>query len=217
MLSHLAAANGQWVTFADIEDLIGPASGHRAATASAMHSAMFRLRRIFTDAELAACLQTGPNGYRLTAAEGQLDSEEMERLARSLRNVDVGGRSALVQHALSLWRGEPFGRLGASYDGLLVASERLKAVFLGLTEMQAEWDIDHGDRLIHLPGLLALVLEHPFHEPFWRLYMLALYRSGQQANAARAYDKCRTALAEVGLEPDGALKELHRAILAGVA
>lgn len=62
--------------------------------------------------------------------------------------------------------------------------------------------------------LTALTGEHPLREQLWRLLMLALYRSGRQAEALAAYRKTRSTLvAELGIEPGAALRELHNRIL----
>jgi class 3 adenylate cyclase len=69
----------------------------------------------------------------------------------------------------------------------------------------------HGEAVAELEGLS---LEHPLRERLRWLHMLALYRSGRQAEALRAYERTRDFLAEeLGIDPSPALKDLHRRIL----
>ena len=82
-------------------------------------------------------------------------------------------------------------------------------------ESRAGADLGLG-RYGELAGELeALCREHPLRERLWELLILALYRSGRQAEALRAYTEIRARLVdELGIEPGQPLRELQARILA---
>ncbi len=148
-------------------------------------------------------LLTLPPGYALRVEPGELDAERFERLAAE-RHFD---------EALGLWRGPPLQEFAASgfADGATTRLEELRLVCL---EQRLEADLEAG-RAAELVGELdALVAEHPLRERLRALQMLALYRSGRQAEALEAYQAARrTLVEELGIEPGRRLRELHRRLL----
>jgi Bacterial transcriptional activator domain len=81
-------------------------------------------------------------------------------------------------------------------------------------ERAIEADLECGRDAELIGELDALVAEHPLHERFRALHILALYRAGRQADALAAYRAAReTLVAELGIEPGAALRDLQRAIL----
>ena len=156
-------------------------------------------------------------GYALGADPGQLDVRRFERLVAEGQAALGGGEAAAAgnrfREALALWRGlaladvldvEPLAREGARLEEL-----RLVAV-----EGRLEADLASGWHAEVAGELERLVSEHPLRERLWRLLMLALYRSGRQADALAAYQRARAVLAgELGLEPGHELQELERAVL----
>jgi DNA-binding SARP family transcriptional activator len=156
-------------------------------------------------------------GYALGADPGQLDVRRFERLLAGGQAALGGGEPVTAgnrfREALALWRGpaladvldvEPLAREGARLGEL-----RLVAV-----EGQLEADLAVGLHGQVAGELEQLVGEYPLRERLWRLLMLALYRSGRQADALAAYRRARTVLAgELGLEPGQELRELERAVL----
>ena len=161
-------------------------------------------------------LRTRPSGYALEVADGELDLEQFERLVAAGRAAfasgDATGAADLLARALALWRGsaldefsEPFARREAA---------RLEELRLGAVEARLEAELAAG-RHVHLVGELeALVAEHPLRERLRTQQMLALYRSGRQAEALAAYQSFRRLLAdELAIEPSPSLKELERRIL----
>ena len=114
----------------------------------------------------------------------------------------------------ALRRGEPLAEF--AYAGFADAERaRLDELTLVATESRADADLGLG-RHGELAGELeALCREHPLRERLWELLILALYRSGRQAEALRAYAEVRDRLAgELGLDPGPALRELQARILA---
>jgi DNA-binding SARP family transcriptional activator len=165
-----------------------------------------------------SAIETTPPGYVIRLAPGQLDLECFERLAedgsRALRHGDAESAAGLLQEALDLCRGEPLADL-ADEPFVRPAIDRLEEMRLAVVEQRFDAELALGRHARLVAELEALVEKHPFHEGFSRRLMLALYRSGRQAEALAAYQQVREALVEeLGLEPTPALRELERAILA---
>ena len=122
--------------------------------------------------------------------------------------------SAALGEALGLRRGEPLAEF--TYAGFFDAERaRLDELILVAIESRAGADLGLG-RHGELAGELeARCREHPLRERLWELLILALYRSGRQAEALRAYTEVRDRLAgELGIDPGPALRELQARILA---
>jgi len=148
-------------------------------------------------------LQTKAPGYLLRVEANQLD------LARFRRLQEDGN----PEDALSLWRGPPLAEF--AYQRFAQADiARLEELHLVCLEERMERDLS-GRRHPELVGELeGLVAEHPLRERLRAQLMLALYRSGRQAEALEAYQAARTALVEaLGIEPTRSLRELEKAIL----
>jgi predicted ATPase/DNA-binding SARP family transcriptional activator len=115
--------------------------------------------------------------------------------------------------ALALWRGDPFAELT---DDTLSRAEaiRLTERHLEIIEMRLRALATLGRSAEALPEIQYRVTQHPLHERFRYLLMLALYQGGRQVEALRAYQEFRTMLGEeVGIEPDVSLKLLEERIL----
>jgi predicted ATPase/DNA-binding SARP family transcriptional activator len=157
-----------------------------------------RLRR-----ELGAhAIVTTASGYRLE--RGEVDADRFEELLAA-RAFD---------EALALWRGQAFGDL--RYEAFVQAEAgRLDELRLACMERRADSELAHGRHAALVSELEALVVEHPLRERLRGQLILALYRSGRQAEALAQYQAARRMLSEdLGLEPSMELKELERMILA---
>ena len=160
----------------------------------------------------ADAIETRAPGYRLRDAT--TDLARFEELADRARDAgDPARRSALLREALGLWRGEPLAEFRrepfATAAGVRIAELRLAALE---RRIDAELELGEHERLV--PELRALVAEEPLREPFRRQLMLALYRSGRQADALAVYrDTRRTLVDELGIEPSHELQALEAAIL----
>ena len=146
---------------------------------------------------------TRPPGYVLRVEPGELDLDRFERLAAE------GDPAA----ALALWRGPALGDV-ANERFAQAESARLDEVRLAALEARIALDLDGGRHAEVVGELDALVSAHPHRERFQAQRMLALYRSGRQADALAAYRQARAALDELGLEPSAELRALERRILA---
>jgi DNA-binding SARP family transcriptional activator len=115
--------------------------------------------------------------------------------------------------ALSLWRGPPLADF--AFERFAQAEiARLEDERLVCLEERIEADLSAGRHAGLVGELDALVGEHPHRERPRGQLMLALYRSGRQAEALEAYQSARSALVEgLGIEPSRQLRELHQAIL----
>jgi predicted ATPase/DNA-binding SARP family transcriptional activator len=156
-------------------------------------------------------------GYALAVDADGLDVWRFERLVREGRDALSRGASGLaadrLSAALDLWRGRALADVS---DGGTLASEalRLDELRIAALEDRIEADLALARHAELVPELRVLVQEQPLRERLWRQLVLALYRSGRQADALAAYREARTLLdRELGLEPTPELQELERAIL----
>jgi DNA-binding SARP family transcriptional activator len=162
-------------------------------------------------------IETQAPGYALRLAPEQLDLHRFEHLAadagRSLESGDPGRAADLLRQALGLWRGTPLADLG--YESFAQpAIGRLEEIRLAAVELRIDAQLTLGAHVQLVAELEQLVAEHPLQERFAQQLMLALYRSGRQAEALDVYRASRKRLVEeFGLEPTAALQALERAIL----
>src|SRR5919204_3457520 len=155
-------------------------------------------------------LVTRSPGYMMRLEPGQLDLEEFERLVADGRAAadggDPGTASALLQQALSLWRGPPLADL-AFEPSTQVEIGRLEELRLAVLEERLDADIALGRDAAIVPELEALVAQHPLRERLGRHLLLALYRSGRQAEALAVYQATRRELVdELGIDPSPELQ-----------
>jgi DNA-binding SARP family transcriptional activator/tetratricopeptide (TPR) repeat protein len=148
-------------------------------------------------------LQSGPRGYRLRVDPGELDAERFEDMVSA-------GQS---EEALALWRGPALADV--AYESFAQAEiARLEELRVAAVEDRVEHDLARGRHGQLVAELEWLVSRHPLHERLRAQLMLALYRSGRQAEALEVYNEGRRLLTdELGLEPGAELAELQRAIL----
>jgi DNA-binding SARP family transcriptional activator len=145
-------------------------------------------------------------GYAIQVSADELDLGRFERL------VEEGGRQRLVE-ALALWRGAPLADFARNRFALPEVG-RLEERRLAVLEERIEADLALGRQAELIPELESLVAEYPLRERLRALQMLALYRSGRQADALEAYQDARRSLVEeLGIEPGRELRELHQTIL----
>ena len=158
---------------------------------------------------------THPPGYLLRIAPGEYDAGDFEELAAQGNRHLAEGRPRAARRdigqALSLWR----GRALAEFDFAATEAERLENLRVAALEDRIEADLALGAHTSVVGELEALVQEHPLRERLVGLLMVALYRSGRQAEALRAYAAARIYLGdELGLDPGPELRRLESCILA---
>ena len=158
-------------------------------------------------------LVTKPPGYLLRIDPLQLDVNRARGLLDDARMALPGERAEKLREALELWRGPPLEEFGFEVfaQGEIARLEELR---LTLLEERIDADIEAGQPGEIVGELEALVGEHPLRERFREQLMLALYRSGRQAEALDAFQEGRRVLVEeLGIEPSPRLQQLHGAIL----
>jgi peptide/nickel transport system substrate-binding protein len=156
-------------------------------------------------------------GYLIRVAPGELDFQRFEELLAEGRGAagdgDFESAAQLLREAGSLWRGRPLADLEFEPFARLEI-ERLEELRLGAIEERVDVELALGRHASLVPELEALVAEHPLRERSRAQLMLALYRSGRQAEALSAYRAAREHLvADLGLEPGPELRALEEAIL----
>lgn len=162
-------------------------------------------------------LLTRGHGYVLEIEPGELDLHTFEWLVRKGRHAAETGNptqaAILLREADSLWRGRPLADL--EFEPFArVEVRRLEDLRLEAVEDRIDADLVLGRHATLCPELEALAAEHPVRERLHAQLMLALYRSGRQAEALEAYQRTRTRLSEeLGLEPGHRLRSLQAQIL----
>ncbi len=177
------------------------------------------LRRELGEGEPAdGLLVTTGRGYVLELTDGELDVERFEALLAQGQDVlakgDAAQASELLRSALALWRGPPLADF-ADHEFAQAAIRRLDERRLVALESRMEADLARGRHGEVMAELRELVASNPLRERLRGQLMLALYRSGRQAEALEVFQDTRRVLAEeVGIEPGAQLKRLQEAILA---
>src|SRR5262245_59356021 len=184
--------------------------------AKVLQNCISALRKELPDG--GAVLRTVGGAYALDVRPDELDRDRFEHaLAKGRAALAAGdGEHAAEQlrAALRLWRGAPlcdFSYESFAQDEIV----RLNELHIAAVEDRIDAELTGGRAEELVPELEALVGRHPLRERLRRQLMLALYRTGRQAEALAAYrDARQTLLGELGIEPSRALQELEKAILA---
>jgi peptide/nickel transport system substrate-binding protein len=198
-----------------IDDLWG-----EAAPPSADHTAevyVARLRRVLRRDFRPEVLLTRPPGYLLDVEPEQVDVLRFSQLVTdgtaAASRGDHEQASALLRAGLALWRGQALADV-TSAPFASAAAARLADQHLIAVERRIEADLQLGRAQDVIPELEGLLSSHPYHEPFHRQLMLALYRSGRQSDALSAFRRARGLLTDdLGIEPGWDLRRMEQAIL----
>jgi predicted ATPase/DNA-binding SARP family transcriptional activator len=184
--------------------------------AGALQGKVSRLRQALEAGEpgSGALLAFRSSGYLLQAGDDALDERRFAALVeRAGATGDPRDRAGLLAEALGLWRGPAL----ADFAGELFAQPaiaRLEEQRLTALEEQAETRLALGEHSLLAGELSELVARHPLRERLRAAHMMALYRSGRQAEAVRSYHELRGKLADdLGLDPGPGLAALYQAML----
>ncbi|MFG1949806.1 BTAD domain-containing putative transcriptional regulator [Micromonospora sp. NPDC048830] len=189
-----------------------------ASARGSLQAYVSRLRRLLDGAGVPAAeiLATRPSGYLLAVPETAVDVTGFERAVRAAHELRDAGRPAdarqVLAEGLTLWR-------GPAYADISVPAVRAEAVRLdegrwSARELAAELDLALGRHAQLADELLAAVAGAPLRERLRGALMLALYRSGRQADALAVYVEGRTLLAEeLGVDPGRELQQLYERVL----
>ena len=155
-----------------------------------------------------------PAGASRASSTPSASSAWSPTAARRWRPAAREDAAAELREALELWRGPPLAEL-ASAPFAPAEIARLEEQHLAALELRVEADLAAGRHAELVGELQQLTREHPWRERLHAQLMLALYRSGRQADALEAYRHAREVLVEeLGIEPGAELHDLHEAILA---
>jgi DNA-binding SARP family transcriptional activator len=170
-------------------------------------------RKLSHGAWQVAVLARRHGGYVLDVTSDHVDLAQFNALTtRAQMSSEPAVTARLLRAAVDLWRGQALAGVHAAYaTNVRTALEERRVS--ALEELyQAELDLGLHTRLV--PQLTAEAAAHPFRERLLRQLMVALYRSGRQVEALRAYREARRLLAkEHGLEPSQALRTLEFRVL----
>jgi DNA-binding SARP family transcriptional activator len=212
LLAALLLREGRTATAAELIDALWGEEPPSQALA-ALRTYASRLRKVLDPGVLVS--ESG--GYAVRGlGEGALDlavAQELAAEAEKARGAGDPGRArAALGRALALWDGEALAGVPGPYaDAQRV---RLEEWRLQLLESRLDMDLEQGCHAEAVSELTALTAEHPLRERLRELLMLALYRSGRQAEALAVYTDTRQLLAdELGVDPRPGLRELQQRIL----
>jgi DNA-binding SARP family transcriptional activator len=177
---------------------------------TSLQNAVSQLRKLLS----AERIVTKAPGYVLRLLDGDgLDTTRVAELVAIARTSEAEARVASLREAETLWHGAPLAEF--TFDSFAQSAiARLEELRLNVIEERIDADLElgrHREVSGELEGLLA---EHPLRERLRSQLMLALYRSGRQADALQVYQGGRRALIEqLGIDPSPTLQRLHGAIL----
>ncbi|MEW2301388.1 BTAD domain-containing putative transcriptional regulator [Streptomyces sp. NPDC006655] len=212
LLAALLLREGRTATAAELIDALwGPEPPSQALAAVRTYAS--RLRKILDPGVLVS--ESG--GYAVRGlGEGALDLTAVQDLAAEAEKArsagDLHRARDVLNRALARWDGEPLAGVPGPYADAQRA--RLEEWRLQLLESRLEMDLEQGCHAEAVSELTALTAAHPLRERLRELLMLALYRSGRQAEALAVYADTRRLLAEeLGVDPRPGLRELQQRIL----
>ncbi|MET8942301.1 BTAD domain-containing putative transcriptional regulator [Streptomyces sp. NPDC004542] len=212
LLAALLLREGRTATAAELIDALWGAEPPSQALA-AVRTYASRLRKVLDPGVLVS--ESG--GYAVRSpGEGALDlaaAQELAAQAEKARNSgDLSQARDVLNQVLALWDGEPLAGVPGPYAD--TQRVRLEEWRLQLLETRLDMDLEQGCHAEAVSELTALTAAHPLRERLRELLMLALYRSGRQAEALAVYADTRRLLAEeLGVDPRPGLKELQQKIL----
>jgi DNA-binding SARP family transcriptional activator len=193
-----------------------------AAAIASVQAYVSQLRRVLEPDRPARTparvLVTQDPGYVLRVADDQVDALRFQMLARRAHNDLAGGQPAAaatrLEDAFALWHGDPLAEFADEPWAVPAMARLTEAHDLATEDRIGAW-LALGRHAEAVAELEAMVETRPLRERRWGQLIVAAYRCGRQADALRAYQRCRTVLAdELGLEPGPELRRLEAAVLA---
>jgi DNA-binding SARP family transcriptional activator/tetratricopeptide (TPR) repeat protein len=174
-----------------------------------LHTYLTRLRKTLP----TTTITRHGNSYQLTTPDTTIDLHHFRHLINTAHaTLDDEQARVLFGQALALWRGEPFAGLDTPWLNSMRAA--VQKEYLAATLDHTDLGLRLGRHTDMLPDLAAQTERFPLDERLAGQYMIALYRSGRQADALRHYHHTRAQLAgELGVDPSAALQDLHHQIL----
>jgi DNA-binding SARP family transcriptional activator/tetratricopeptide (TPR) repeat protein len=216
LLAALLLAANRWVGTPQLIEAIWPDRPPRSA-ASALRTYASALRAALGGTDPAVRIAGRHGGYQLRVPPGELDALVFEELAvrgqKALLDGDAAVAAELLRRALDLWRGRALEDVPAE-AAFAAELARLDELRLAALEACVEARLALGQHADLAAELRAAVTGQPLRERLHGLWMLALYRCGQQAEALAAFRGLRDRLVgELGIEPGPPLQRLQRQFL----
>ena len=185
------------------------------SAAHGLEAYVSRIRQLLTGQ--ATTLVRRGAAYGLELGGALLDADEFERLTEEASQRAAEGAlaesSRLAREALALWKGPALADVALALAGR-AAAERLEEQRLRTFEIRFDADLAIGRHEWLVGELQALVGQNPYRERFVAQLMLALYRSGRQAEALDVYEQTRRRLDyDLGLQPSTELRALSGQIV----
>jgi DNA-binding SARP family transcriptional activator/Tfp pilus assembly protein PilF len=215
LLAVLALHAGEIVGTDRLVEIVW-ADGAPATVYNSIQSHVSNLRRMLGTKTV---IVARPPGYVLDpsvsgpAAE-VTDVLEAERLiARARQATDLAETVSHLRAALDLWRGQSLADVSGTawLDG---QAQRLDRIRLETMHDLIGARLALGEHAQLMPELERLTQQYPLREDLYGQLMLALYRTGRQADALAAYQRLRRTLDDdLGIDPGPELRELYAAIL----
>lgn len=187
-----------------------------ATATKTLQSYVSRVRKALgADGDLR--VESVESGYALRCAPGAVDTSEVDSLVGEAREAagrgELDAAARLLHRAEGCWRGPVLGDL-ADEPFALGEVIRLEELRLSVVEERLEVELARGRHGELVGELEALTGRYPLRERLWAARILALYRSGRQADALRAYQDLRRMLGEeLGIDPSPELRSLEEAVL----
>src|SRR5579864_6927061 len=207
LLAFLLIHAGEVVSTDRLIDALWSGTSPASAT-KVVQGYVSQLRRVLPP----ETIETRASGYVLQAPD--TDAAEFERLLDEAHDQTPAHGAATLRVALALWRGRPYSDV--EYEAWAQAEiGRLEELRLVALEELLDARLRLGEEARVVPELEALIAEHPLRERLRALQMIALYRSGRQAEALESFAQARRRLVdELGIEPGPELQDVQRQILA---
>ncbi len=165
----------------------------------------------------APCIVSNPSGYRIEVGDDDVDVALAQSACASGRRLlddnDPNRAAEVLGHALTRWTSDPLSDL-AAFPFCHAARNRLRELELSIYELRNDALLAAGRHIDLLDTIDEWITSEPWRERLRAQQVLALYRSGRQVDALRAYDAYRDRLVdELGVDPSRDLCELHRDVL----
>jgi len=217
LLAVLLVTPNRVVPTEELQRQLWPDTSRRAAR-KLVQQYVGHLRRALADTD-GAVIRTRPCGYELRARPGELDAERflaaMGAGRRALALGDPVTAARQLSGALGIWRGTAFADV-ADIPAVTVEAARLNECRLIAAEGWICAELATGNCDTVVPEAAALVAANPVRERLSELLMIALYRTGRQADALGVFHHLRRVLREeLGLDPGHGVQSLARTILRG--
>ncbi|MBO0610543.1 AfsR/SARP family transcriptional regulator [Myceligenerans salitolerans] len=203
---------------ATVGEIIDDVWSHEApdSATTQVYGYVSKLRRLLGGSGADVIRRRGP-GYLLSAQDAGVDALRFEAGVRSgLETFRAGGLTEareVLSGALALWRGDPFdgSSPGPAAQTLAVRLENLR---MTAVEHLLQARIERGEHEAVVDELQDQARRHPFREQLRRQLLVALYRSGREAEALLEYDRLRQTLAdELGTDPSQETRAVYEQIL----